>query len=388
MNKQKIVQSVSHKTPDAPTASDDPLSCLPETFLTRGARTPFTSKSLRYARVAVGKNGRAMVNLPGLAGGLGTYELPLDTLRDVFDLSVHDRMLFDRLLVLETVRPDTVLEQARAVAVTGVGGIELARISAARDKDEKSSRELGQLAVMHQALLQLGGAAVQDMKREELLTMDGQVRARKALNRFSSEHGVAIETIIDSLGEWSKMSAPVGLALEGCHGPLRRLAAGLQKFAADIDEWSSSEQSDFRFMAGRISSATKATYDHAMKQVKQVDAWNNELGKVLTDWERAKKEIAKMIDHLWWLLDGWQELIDVWDRRPVNDRVRQRELIEEIASFTPVLPIDEISEKEQAFWVDVRVNQMLWAGELRKLGSGEIDADMVDRLERFRRQSA
>ncbi|WP_412778124.1 hypothetical protein [Thalassospira lucentensis] len=68
--------------------------------------------------------------------------------------------------------------------------------------------------------------------------------------------------------------------------------------------------------------------------------------------------------------------------------MRQREIIEEVASFTPVLPIDEISVEEQPFWIDVRVNQMLWAGELRKLGSGEIDADMVDRLERFRRQSA
>lgn len=388
MTKQKIVQSVSHKTPDARQASEDHLACLPQTFLARGARTPFTSKSLRYARVAVGKSGRAMVNLPGLAGGLGTYELPLDTLRDVFDLSVHDRMLFDLLLALETVRPDTVLERARAVAVTGVGGVELARISATRDREEKSSRELGQLAVLHQALLQLGGAAVQDMKREELLTMEGQIRARKALNRFSSGHKVANDTIIDSLGEWSKMSAPVGLALDGCQGPLRVLAGGLKKFAVDIEEWANSEQSDFRFMAGRISSATKATYDHAMKQVNQVDGWNNELGKVLTDWERAKKDIAKMIDHLWWLLDGWQELIDLWHRRPINDRVRQREIIEEVASFTPVLPIDEISVEEQQFWIDVRVNQMLWAGELRKLGSGEIDADMVDRLERFRRQSA
>ena len=388
MTKQKIVQSVSHKTPDAPQASEHPLACLPQSFLSRGARTPFTSKSLRYARVAEGKGGRAMVNLPGLAGGLGTYELPLDTLREVFDLSVHDRMLFDRLLELETLRPNTVLEQARAVAITGVGGIELARVNNARGQEEKSSRELGQLAVLHQALLQLGGAAVQDMKREELLTMEGQIRARKALNRFSSEHKVANDTIIDSLGEWSKMSAPVGLALDGCQGPLRVLVTDLKKFASDVEEWANSEQADFRFMAGRISSATKATCDHAMKLISQVDGWNNELGKVLTNWERAKNDIAKMMDHLWWLLDGWQELIDLWQKRPVNDRVRQREIIEEVASFTPVLPIDEISVEEQPFWIDVRVNQMLWAGELRKLGSGEIDADMVDRLERFRRQSA
>ncbi|WP_286888225.1 hypothetical protein [Thalassospira sp.] len=388
MTKQKIVKSVSHKTPEPSQAPEDPLACLPNTFLSRGVRTPFTTKTLRYARVAAGKGGRSMIMLPGLAGGLGTYELPLDTLREVFDLSVHDRMLFDRLLELEDIRPGTVLEQARAVAVTGVGGVELARTAIERGGSEKSSRELGQLAVLHQALRQLGGSAVQDMQREELLTMEGQVRARKALNRFASEHKVANDTIIDSLGEWSTMIAPVGLELDGCKGPLRVLTSGLSKFANDVEEWANSEQSDFRFMAGRISSATTATYKHALKCVEEVDSWNRELGKVLTDWERAKQDIGKTIEKLWWLLDGWQEMIDLWHKRPVADRVKQREIIEEVASFAPVLPVEEITTAEQQFWIDIRVNQMLWAGELRKLGSGEIDADMVDRLERFRRQSA
>lgn len=388
MTKQKIVKAVSHKTPEPNQAPEDPLACLPQTFLSRGVRTPFTTKSLRFARVAVGKSGRSIVTLPGLSGGLGTYELPLDTLRDVFDLSVHDRMLFDRLLELEVLRPNTVLEQARAVAITGVGGIEIARTGIQRSKDEKAAGELGQLAILHQALRQLGGAAVQDMKREELLTMEGQIRARKALNRFASEHKVANDTIIDSLGEWSKMSAPVGLKLDGCQGALRVLADGLRKFAGDVEEWSNSEQPDFRFMAGRIVSATRATYDHAMKRIAEVDGWNDGLGKVLTDWELAKQDIAKKIDYLWWLLDGWQELIDLWHKRPITDRAKQREIVEEIASFAPVLPVEEILTTEQQFWVDIRVNQMLWAGELRKLGSGEIDADMVDRLERFRRQSA
>lgn len=329
-----------------------------------------------------------MIVLPGLSGGLGTYELPLDTLRDVFDLSVHDRMLYDRLLELEDIRPQTVLEHSRAVGSTGVGGVELARTCSKRSWSEKASRELGQMAVLHQALRQLGGAAVKDMERKELLTTEGQIRARKALNRFASEHKVANDTIIDNLGEWSKMIAPVGLDLDGCQGQLRVLTNGLTKFASDIEEWANSEQSDFRFMAGRVASATRETCKHAQKRVAEVDSWNEELGKVLTDWERAKKDISKTIDYMWWLLDGWQELIDVWEKRSPSDRAKQRETIEEIASFSPVLPVSEIAVTDQQFWVDVRVNQMLWAGELRKLGSGEIDADMMDRLERFRRQSA
>ncbi|WP_404422421.1 hypothetical protein [Thalassospira australica] len=388
MTRQQVANKSGSISSSGRAGQPDALSCLPSSFVSRGVRTPFTTKSLRYARVLIGQSGRTLVSLPGLSGGLGTYEMPLETLREVFDLSVHDRMLFDRLITLEKFTPELVREHARAVAVTGVGGVALAHAGIIGDKEEKAARELGQLTLLYQALRQLGGDDVQDMKREDLLTMEGQVRARKALNRFATVAGVANDSIIDSLGEWSVLSAPVGLAIEGCEGPLRLLTFGLQKLAGDVEEWSISEQSDFRFMATRVINAASATNDHAMRLLRKIDLWNNELGKVLKDWSTAKNDLHKQIERLWWVLDGWQELIDLWRSRPQHDRVRQREIVEEIASFAPVLPIEELEKLEYEFWVDVRVNQMLWASELRKLGSGEIDADMVDRLERFRRQSA
>lgn len=388
MTRQQLANKGAGSSPKIGAGQPDALSCLPASFASRGVRTPFTTKSLRYSRVLIGQSGRTLVSLPGLSGGLGTYEMPLETLREVFDLSVHDRMLFDRLITLEKFTPELVREHARAVAVTGVGGVALARAGITGNKDEKAARELGQLTLLYQALRQLGGNDVQDMKREDLLTMDGQIRARKALNRFATSTGLENDSIIDTLGDWSILSAPVGLAIEGCEGPLRHLTFGLQKLAGDVEEWSISEQSDFRFMATRVINAASATKDHALRLLRKIDLWNNELGKVLQDWAKAKEDMQKHIDRLWWVLDGWQELIDLWRSRPQHDRVRQREIVEEIASFAPVLPIEALEKIEYEFWVDVRVNQVLWASELRKLGSGEIDADMVDRLERFRRQSA
>lgn len=117
---------------------------------------------------------------------------------------------------------------------------------------------------------------------------------------------------------------------------------GLQKLAGEVEEWSISEQSDFRFMATRVINAASATKDHALRLLRKIDLWNNELGKVLQDWAKAKGRYAKHIDRLWWVLDGWQELIDLWRSRPQHDRVRQREIVEEIASFAPVLPIEAL----------------------------------------------
>ncbi len=160
MTRQQLANKGAGSSPKIGAGQPDALSCLPASFASRGVRTPFTTKSLRYSRVLIGQSGRTLVSLPGLSGGLGTYEMPLETLREVFDLSVHDRMLFDRLITLEKFTPEMVREHARAVAVTGVGGVALARAGITGNKDEKAARELGQLTLLYQALRQLGVSVI------------------------------------------------------------------------------------------------------------------------------------------------------------------------------------------------------------------------------------
>ncbi|MFH1807013.1 MAG: hypothetical protein ABID63_19195 [Pseudomonadota bacterium] len=370
----------------APTT--DQLAYLPTRYDLRGVRTPFTTKALRFARVIKDPKVRLKVSLPGLSGGLGTYEMPFETMREVFDLSVHDRMLFDKLMVLYDFTPETVRSCAREVTLTGVGGVVLAREAAQAEAHENKVREIGQLTLVYEALKQVGGPDVQDMKMADLATPGGQKTARQTLNRFAATAGAANDSVIDSLEEWSRLKAPVGLTIAGCAGPLRDLISALGRMAAEIEEWSVTELADTRFMATRVINSANATHEHATRWLRKIDRWDKDLGQVLTRWADAQKEIRDGLARLWWLLDGWDELIARWRHAMSIDRVKQREVLEEIASFVPILPVEELDPAEYEFWVDIRVNQLLWANELRKLGSGEIDADMVDRLERFRRQSA
>jgi hypothetical protein len=388
MTRQQILQNPKSSAATGSVGHQDPASCLPQTYEIRGVRTPFTTRALRYARVMRDHRNRLMVNLPGLSGGMGTYEMPLDTMRELFDLSVHDRMLFDKLSELRHPLPENVRACVRDVWSTGIGGVMLAREAIAAARHEAATRELGQMTMLFQALRQLGGNDVQDMEMKDLATAQGQKRVRSALNKFAETAGVANDSVVDSLGEWSTLTAPVGLATEGCAGPLRDQISAMHRMGAEVEEWSISEMSDIRFMATRVINGVDATHEHAMRWLRKIDHWNNGLGQVLTSWKTAQSEIEQCLTRLWWLLDGWEELLQGWSRAKSMDRVKQREVLEEIASFMPILPLEELEPVEHEFWVDIRVNQMLWARELRKLGNGEIDADTVGRLERYRRQSA
>lgn len=362
----------------------DPLSSLPKTFEARGVRTPFTTRPLRFARVVRDPYNKLVINLPGLSGGLGTYEMPLETMRQIFHLSVHDRMLFDELAPVSKPNPELLRRVSRDIARTGVGGVKLAREAARLDALENASRDTGQLTLVYQALRKLGGDDVQDMKITDLATLEGQKRARAALNKFARDAGAANQSVIDSLEQWSILTGPVGLTTDGCSGPLRDLVAGLRKLSNELEEWSTSEMSNIRFMANHVVNGAGATYDHAVRWLRAIDRWSNDIGAVLVNWPKAEKEIERSIDRLWWLLDGWEELIARWQAAKQINRTEQRDALEELASFLPIIPISELEPEEYPFWTDIRVNQVMWAAEVRKLGSGDMDAEMVTRLERFR----
>lgn len=387
MTRQQHLQQGPQGRDGSLSGKPNPLSALPKTFEGRGVRTPFTTRPLRFARVVRDPYNKLVINLPGLSGGLGTYEMPLETMRQIFDLSVHDRMLFEELAVVSKPNPAILRRISRKIARTGVGGIRLAREADLLDQQEKVHRDTGQLTLVYQALRKLGGDGVQDMKITDLATLEGQKRARTALDRFARDAGAANQSVIDSLEQWSILTSPVGLATDGCSGPLRDLVNGLRRLSSELEEWSMSEMSNIRFMAAHVINGAGATYDHAVRWLRIIDRWSNDMGAVLVDWPKAQREIDRSIDRLWWLLDGWEELIGRWRTAMQLNRTEQRDALEELASFLPVIPIAELEPEEYQFWTDIRVNQMMWAAELRKLGSDEVDADMVTRLDRFREAS-
>ena len=110
-------------------SSVQPPSHLPRTFLEWGVAVPFTTPLLGSGRVRPGRRGRPEMILPNPSGGRGLYVFDLAAAPEVASLTLHDRLLLERLLALPAVTPSEIRKAAHAVAIEGAAGRKAARVA-------------------------------------------------------------------------------------------------------------------------------------------------------------------------------------------------------------------------------------------------------------------
>ena len=107
---------------------------LPRTFLEWGVAVPFTTPLLSSGRVRPGRRGRPEMLMPNPSGGRGLYVFDLAAAPEVTSLTLHDRLLVERLLELPAPSPSEIRKAAQEVAIEGAAGRRAAReASAAAD---------------------------------------------------------------------------------------------------------------------------------------------------------------------------------------------------------------------------------------------------------------
>src|SRR3954470_1520506 len=99
-----------------------PSSPSCQTFSDWGVVVPFTTPTLSHARLRPGRNGRLDVLMRNPSGGKGVYVFDLGALGELFTLTLHDRLLYERLVELDTPTPDTIRQAVRDVAAEGGRG--------------------------------------------------------------------------------------------------------------------------------------------------------------------------------------------------------------------------------------------------------------------------
>ena len=77
---------------------------MPRTFLEWGVAVPFTTPLLSSGRVRPGRRGRPEMLMPNPSGGRGLYVFDLAAAPEVTSLTLHDRLLVERLLALSATK--------------------------------------------------------------------------------------------------------------------------------------------------------------------------------------------------------------------------------------------------------------------------------------------
>ena len=357
---------------------------LPSTFAERGCYVPFTTEILNHARIRYNAEQSLEALVPGLSGGSGIYVIPWDMLPTVIPLSVHDRMLHESLTNEKFVTPLAVRDAAIEVSKTGVGGVEMATDTQAMLGAEAKRRELSRFVLVTEAIRQLGeGAAAEELTMEDLATPDGQKRACGALHGFARSIGQTDQSVINSLAQWSFSKAEVGLNKDGCEGRLRIMMHKMRDWHREMMEWGVGELTDMEFMSVKCADALAATLIIADEHLKKLDSQDASLASVLKHWERAQSDVEHLINKLCWLLDGWGFLMEKWDATRDAPRYEQRQILEEIVSFLPLVPVDELTGDTREMWEGLSQNQATLAKSAQDQQTAAVDREVMEQLEKY-----
>jgi len=232
----------------------------------------------------------------------------------------------------------------------------------------------------------VGGAT---LTLAELSSAAGQQKARKILSDIASSLGWNFDTLHERIDTWSKSVSPVGLAEMPAEAPPRRLINRLKPLGEQFVEWGKGEtedQIDGAADAQLAADFCRETWRLATEFATDIDVAGKQPSESLRNWDGTIRTTDSIVYKLLWILDGWEQVVKLWDQAAGRPREEQRAALRDVVRHLPIVPRDELPTTSQDTWSSL-------VNALRKqikpvAGEGAatigIDFDHMLRLERLK----
>jgi hypothetical protein len=319
------------------TNSVRPPDHLPRTFLEWGVAVPFTTPLLSSGRVRPGRRGRPEMITPNPSGGRGLYVFDLAAAPEVASLTLHDRLLLERLLELPAVTTSEIRKAARETAIEGAAGRKAARVAAAAaDADEA----LGLLTRFHLVTCLLQQAGLESVDWGAFAGNDRELRAaiRGSLAEVAPKLGTPMDGLFEQIEVIADTATPVGPPMDGSVSRNDTMLARLQALTTSLRQWSAGESGAAAVDAHAVLDVAERTIREASEaQLRARELLGNALG-LLQAWRRPDGErLRTTLTRPEWLLDGWGLVCGLWESVVRDERAAQREMLRQIRGSLPML---------------------------------------------------
>lgn len=332
-------------------------SFLPRTFLEWGVAVPFTTPSLASGRVRPGRRGRSEMIMPNPSGGRGLYVFDLAAAPEVASLTLHDRLLLERLLALPTVTPAAIRKTAQDIALEGAAGRKAARVAMqAAEADEA----MGLLTRFHLVTRLLEEAGLERVDWSVFTGDNQELRAmiRGLLAQVAPQLGTPVDGVFEQIEAIADLSIPVGPPIEGSIGRNELMLDRLRTFVVSLGQWSVGE-------TGASASEAKAVLDVAARTMREganAQLAARQLLSAVTMLLRAWRQPAG--DHMRaaltrpeWLVDGWAQVCGQWEAVVREERAAQRQMLQQILASLPMLDPNDRSGASAAETHEIRFDR-------------------------------
>ncbi len=355
----------------------------PATFEERGVVAPFTTPTLAFSRARSDRNQSLEILIPGLSGGSGVYVIAWPSVREVFRMSVHDRVLHEAIADAKATTPRMMRRCANQTAMTGLAGPDAVECSKAALEQEENERLLTNFYLINSVIDRLSQTQTK-LTVAELSSGQGQRKVRAILDDIARRIGTSSEQIYRSLENWSDLIAPLGLAAMPHECRLRRLLKRLEAFRMNAEEWGRRSNADPDGLSFLTADVAKLTLDIGHSVVTEVDAYAADLAGSLAAWKATEPALQERVDRLSWLLDGWEHVLTIWDGVVESPIWEQVEAMEEIVRMLPLIPKKEIERQNADAWGDLENALRRFVKPMQSWQSGEVDIDLLLRVEQRR----
>ena len=325
----------------------------PASFRDRGVTVPFTTPALLGCRLRLGERQGLEVAVPNPGGVRGFYVVPLKTLHDHCNPTLHDRLLTARLKELGAVTPEAVLAVSRAAAREGLAGRTAAAAAAAAEKATESGRLLMSYHLLLLLIRQTEGAAEAALPPERDTLANVQRRGERAMARIVRETGMPSPAVMAVLEELADVYLPVGVPGDLTKARHQRDLAALEELATGVSAWG--ETTADRKQAGAaalILRSARLTLSAGRSLMNELLDVVGDLRDLLRRWSRDAATIRLQASRLSWLLDGWPVMTGLWR---FSELVGRPVAVREMAVMVPSIP-QEVSTWTGEAWDELYVS--------------------------------
>jgi len=305
------------------------------------------------------------------------------SVREVFRMSVHDRVLHEAIADAKATTPRMMRRCANQTAMTGLAGPDAVECSKAALEQEENERLLTNFYLINSVIDRLSQTQTK-LTVAELSSGQGQRKVRAILDDIARRIGTSSEQIYRSLENWSDLIAPLGLAAMPHECRLRRLLKRLEAFRMNAEEWGRRSNADPDGLSFLTADVAKLTLDIGHSVVTEVDAYAADLAGSLAAWKATEPALQERVDRLSWLLDGWEHVLTIWDGVVESPIWEQVEAMEEIVRMLPLIPKKEIERQNADAWGDLENALRRFVKPMQSWQSGEVDIDLLLRVEQRR----
>ena len=351
-------------------------------FAARGASVPFTTPALASARLRCGETDSVDFIIPSLSGAKGTYVVPAKAMAETFILTPHDRALLTELAESGATSPYTIRLAALKVASSGIAG---ARAAAAAKAFLVATDNLEMVSRLFVVVRTLKAMSISDepLAAADLMTDAGKKRGRAELAAVAERLGIELDVLLDRVERWGSLIAPLGVADSAMIGPMRLLCQRLAGLAREMRSWVGGDWAgDVGPDAVLIGEMAGETNRLAVRLIGDLDRVLDNIARYLVAWEETEPRLEATMDELAWCLDGWDQVLKIWDATDRDNRARQREVVVEMIRCLPMLPESE-SNLQQDGWAETALSTRRRVRPLEDWRTGAVDPELTERLERY-----